>query len=110
MKMTDSIKAGLFVKETQVEMLAVTIGNVHGKYAMNPPQLDFARLQEIRQQLFNQNCQPFLVLHGASGLPSDLIQQCIQSDVVKFNVNTDLRTAALHFMKDSMINNPKVCL
>lgn len=108
--MTDPIKAVRFVQETKVELLAVTIGNVHGKYAMNPPQLDFDRLQQIRRNLQAEQCHPHLVLHGASGLPSNLIQQCIQHEVVKFNVNTDLRTSALDFMKKELTSNPKVSM
>jgi tagatose 1,6-diphosphate aldolase GatY/KbaY len=41
--MTDPDQAAEFVKETQVDALAVTIGNVHGKYR-SEPKLDFKRL------------------------------------------------------------------
>lgn len=110
MKMTDPVQAVRFVQETKIDLLAVTIGNVHGKYAMNPPQLDFTRLQQIRHNLHTQRLFPHLVLHGASGLPHDLIQQCIHHEVVKFNVNTDLRTSALTFLKKTLETNPKVSL
>jgi fructose/tagatose bisphosphate aldolase len=78
-------------------LLAVTIGNVHGKYAL-PPRLDFPRFKKIQQNILSfcgKEKMPFFVLHGASGLPSDLIHLAINSGIVKFNVNTDLRTAAI---------------
>ena len=34
-----------------------------------------------------------LVLHGASGLPADMIKECTAAGVVKYNVNTEVRSA-----------------
>jgi fructose/tagatose bisphosphate aldolase len=98
MKMTDPFKVNQFVQETNVDLLAVTIGNVHGKYVL-PPDLDFARLKQINEQLSHSSVtkKPFLVLHGASGLPKELIQQSKELGIVKFNVNTDVRTAAMNY-------------
>jgi len=90
-KMTDPRDAGIFVKSTKVDMLAVTIGNVHGKYS-KPPELDFPRLEAIRASVHSD--LP-LVLHGASGLSANLISGAISRGVCKFNVNTDLRIAAI---------------
>ena len=88
-KMTNPNEAKVFVKETGVDMLAVTIGNVHGKYS-RPPSLDFDRLSAIKN---NVPINLPLVLHGASGLPSNLIAQSIRQGICKFNVNTDIRDA-----------------
>lgn len=86
-RLTDPAQAAAFVAATGVDMLAVCIGNVHGRYA-RPPQLDFARLGAIRRAV------PLpLVLHGASGLPDDAVQRAIELGVCKFNVNTELREA-----------------
>ena len=103
-KMTDPACVAMYLKETGVDMLAVTIGNVHGLYT-NPPKLDFPRLEEIRRNL------PVnfpLVLHGASGLSEDLIRESISRGVSKFNVNTDLRVAAMEAIKLTIKNNKKV--
>lgn len=86
-------------------MLAVTIGNVHGKYS-RPPQLDFTRLNRILREVVDSSCPNIqathLVLHGASGLPSSLIHRAIKEGrVCKLNVNTDLREAALGSMRDA---------
>jgi tagatose 1,6-diphosphate aldolase GatY/KbaY len=70
-KMTDPDQAVEFVRATQVDSLAVTIGNVHGEYK-SPPRLDFPRLERIRRNLSLP-----LVLHGASGKPEAMISQSI---------------------------------
>lgn len=101
-KMTDPDQALAFVRLTQVDSLAVTIGNVHGEYK-SPPRLDFARLQRIRHLLDIP-----LVLHGASGLPASMIQQSIQLGVCKFNVNTEVRQAYMQALKQEVCDvSPK---
>ena len=72
-------------------VLAVTIGNVHGKYAKQPPQLDWARLDAVRAEAGETP----LVLHGASGLPDDMLRRAIRAGICKFNVNTEVRAAAV---------------
>jgi tagatose 1,6-diphosphate aldolase GatY/KbaY len=95
-KMTDPDQAAEFVKETQVDALAVTIGNVHGKYR-SEPRLDFARLEKIRNRV-----DVPLVLHGASGLPEEMIKRSIELGVCKFNVNTEVRLAYLDVLRTSL--------
>eukprot|EP00968_Pinguiococcus_pyrenoidosus_P019700 scaffold2173_cov250-Pinguiococcus_pyrenoidosus.AAC.2 len=46
-KMTDPAVVAEFIAETRVDALAVTIGNVHGKYARSPPVLDWDRLDQV---------------------------------------------------------------
>jgi tagatose 1,6-diphosphate aldolase GatY/KbaY len=92
--MTDPDQAKDFVAATGVDFLAVTIGNVHGKYH-SEPRLDFARLAKVRQQVSIP-----LVLHGASGLPALMIQRSIELGVCKFNVNTEVRQQYLQFWRE----------
>lgn len=94
-KMTDPVEAKTFVQATQVDALAVTIGNVHGEYK-SEPRLDFERLIKIRQ---NVGEDVLLVLHGASGLPAEMISRSIQLGVCKFNVNTEVRQAYMTMLK-----------
>ncbi|KAH8073954.1 3-hydroxyisobutyrate dehydrogenase [Aureococcus anophagefferens] len=47
-KMTDPAVVAKFLAATGVEALAVTVGNVHGRYAKSPPDLDWARLDAVR--------------------------------------------------------------
>jgi tagatose 1,6-diphosphate aldolase GatY/KbaY len=93
-KMTDPDQAREFVAATQVDFLAVTIGNVHGQY-YSEPRLDFDRLDRVRQRVSIP-----LVLHGASGLPALMIQRSIELGVCKFNVNTEVRQKYLDFWRE----------
>jgi tagatose 1,6-diphosphate aldolase GatY/KbaY len=92
-KFTDPTQAAEFVAQTGVDMLAVCIGNVHGRYRTEP-RLDFERLAAIRDAV------PVpLVLHGASGLPENMVRRSIELGICKFNVNTEVRGAYLESLK-----------
>ena len=92
-KMTDPAVVGRFLAATSVDALAVTIGNVHGKYAKAEPELDWPRLDAVRDAAGGRHGTP-LVLHGASGLPEPMVHRAIAAGVTKFNVNTEVRAAA----------------
>jgi tagatose 1,6-diphosphate aldolase GatY/KbaY len=95
-KLTDADQAAHFVAHTRVDALAVCIGNIHGHYR-GEPRLDFDRLAAIRQAV------PVpLVLHGASGLPEAMVRHAIELGVCKFNVNTEVRAAYLHALKEHL--------
>jgi tagatose 1,6-diphosphate aldolase GatY/KbaY len=83
--LTDPEEAAWFVAETGCDCLAVSIGNVHGKYA-RPPALDWQRLAAIRERV-----DVPLSLHGASGIPDADVRRAISLGVCKVNVNTELR-------------------
>ncbi len=83
--LTDPRAAGVFVAATGCDCLAVSIGNVHGRYAA-PPQLDWDRLAAIRDQV-----EVPLSLHGASGLPDTDVRRAIALGVCKVNINTEVR-------------------
>lgn len=92
-RMTDPAKAADFIAQTHVDMLAICIGNVHGSYP-GEPRLDFDRLERIRRAV-----DVPLVLHGASGLPEAAIRRSIELGICKFNVNTEVRKAALEALR-----------
>lgn len=98
-KMTDPVQAAEFVAATQVDSLAVTIGNVHGQYR-SEPKLDFERLEKIRHSV-----EVPLVLHGASGLPTEMIHRSIALGVCKFNVNSQIRQAYLTSMRTTLASD-----
>ncbi len=85
--LTNPDEAAEFVRKTKIDILAVSIGNIHGIYAENPL-LDFKLLEEISAKVK----KPFS-LHGGSGIPKTQIQESIKKGVVKINVNTELRLA-----------------
>lgn len=83
--LTDPDQAVEFAERTGADCLAVSIGNVHGRYR-TAPRLDWNRLAAIRSRL----ALP-LSLHGASGLAGDDVRRAIGGGIVKINVNTELR-------------------
>lgn len=84
--LTDPGLAKKFVKETGVDILAVSIGNIHGVYTSGP-KLDFVRLQELKEIGLPMS------LHGGSGITEDQVKRAIGLGITKINVNTELREA-----------------
>ena len=85
---TNPQEALRFVKETDVDSLAIAIGTAHGKY-VGIPKLDFDRLQEIKALLPNTP----IVLHGASGIGEADLTKATTLGVNKINIDTDVRQA-----------------
>ena len=77
------------VADLGVTMLAAGIGNIHGKYPENWAGLSFDTLDAIQKQTGDMP----LVLHGGTGIPSDMIQKAISLGVAKINVNTECQLA-----------------
>jgi fructose-bisphosphate aldolase class II len=108
--LTDPEAAKEFVERTGVDALAVAIGASHGAYKFKgEPKLDFERLKAIRKKV-----KILLVLHGASsvpswiinkatkwgaelsgakGIPEEHIKEAISLGITKINIDTDLRLA-----------------
>ncbi|WP_051821277.1 class II fructose-bisphosphate aldolase [Streptomyces sp. SCSIO 75703] len=93
--LTDPDEAARFADATGVDLLAVSVGNVHGFYR-GVPALDLDRLAKIAAAT-----DVPLVLHGASGLPSDVITAAIDTGVCKINVNTELRRAVFAHLEEA---------
>ena len=73
------------IADLGVDILAAGIGNIHGKYPDNWAGLNFEVLAEIEKAT---SPMP-LVLHGGTGIPSDMIKKAISLGVSKINVNTE---------------------
>ena len=84
-----------FVRETQVDALAIAIGTAHGAYKTKP-RLDIERLKEIRAVLDTP-----LVLHGGSGLSDDDFRNTIQNGIAKINIFTDICVAGEKGMREA---------
>ncbi|MEU6376603.1 class II fructose-bisphosphate aldolase [Streptomyces sp. NPDC046909] len=96
--MTDPAQAADFVAQTDVDALAVAVGNVHG-FTTTPVTLDLPRLAKIHSTV------PIpLVLHGASGLPTPQLQGALTRGVAKINVNAELRRAYLQAVQSQLPN------
>lgn len=121
---TDPQKAFNFVKETSVDMLAVSIGTSHGAYKYSGTQtLRFDILSEIEKRLVDFP----LVLHGAStidknlihvinnnggkilnscGIPENLLKTAVKDHhIVKVNTDSDLRLAITSMTRQCLSEN-----
>ncbi len=91
--LTDPKKAETFVKETCIDALSVSIGNVH-TLINEEATIDLKLLKEIRESV------PIpLVIHGGSGFPKDRLKDCLKYGVAKFNVGTVLKKVYIDGIK-----------
>lgn len=79
---TDPLSALRFCLETNIDALAVAIGNAHGNYPV-APKLKFDVLKAI-----NAACKTHLVLHGGTGITPEDFQECIRNGIRKTNIAT----------------------
>ena len=73
-----------FVEKTGCDLLAVSIGNVHGLDLV--PHIDIDLLDRI-----NKICPVPLVMHGGSGIPYEILQEARKHGLLKCNFGADLR-------------------
>jgi fructose-bisphosphate aldolase class II len=120
-----------FVRATAVDSLAVAIGNSHGAYKFKGDQhLNLDRLKAIKKALLDAGLGDYpLVLHGASSVPKDLVQEINkyggklgedtagvpEADIeiarrvgcTKVNIDTDLRLAMTAAIRKVLAESPK---
>lgn len=101
LRYTNPDQALEFVKSTNIDSLAISIGTAHGLYK-EEPNLDYDRLVDI----FNKVDVP-LVLHGASNVPHDMVRKAIELGISKVNIATDLKIPFSDALKQHFIDNPK---
>ncbi len=82
---TDPDMAEDFCKQTNIDWLAISIGNAHGFYK-GKPEIQFEILENI-----SKLCPIPLVLHGGTGIPQSDIQRAIGMGIAKVNVGTEIR-------------------
>ena len=89
-------------ERTHIDSLAPALGSVHGPYK-GEPKLNFERMKQINEAL------PIpLVLHGASGIPDDMIKEAIASGISKINVNTDFQMVWTDAVRKLLEENKEV--
>lgn len=99
---TDPKAAADFVSRTNVDALAIAVGNAHGDYKF-PPKLDFNRISQIAEAV-----DVPLVLHGGSGLTDDDFRKAINTGISKVNIFTDINKAQVQGMQEGInagVNN-----
>ena len=126
MLLTDPEEAAQFVKETDVDALAIAIGTSHGAYKFTQKPtgqiLRIDRVKEIHERIPDTH----LVMHGSSsvpeewleiinnyggdmgqtyGVPVEEIVQGIKHGVRKVNIDTDLRMASTGAVRKHLAEN-----
>ncbi|MAW33472.1 MAG: fructose-bisphosphate aldolase class II [Proteobacteria bacterium] len=127
MLLTDPSEAESFVKETQVDALAIAIGTSHGAYKFSrKPTGDILAMERIKE-IHERIPHTHLVMHGSSsvpqewleiiranggdlketyGVPVEEIQEGIKHGVRKINIDTDVRLAMTGSMRQFFVRNP----
>ena len=99
---TDPAEAAQFAKETGVDAMAISVGNVHLQQDQSGG-LDEDRIAAI-QALTNVP----LVIHGGSGVPAAQRQRLGQTtNICKFNIGTELRMAFGAAMREAVNKDPE---
>ena len=91
-----------FVDATNIDLLAVGIGNAHGFYSSSDC-IDINLLKEVYQQVPNQK----FVLHGGTGIEPAKIIEMKSYGIHKINVSTELKDVYLTASKYHIESNKK---
>ncbi len=91
-----------FEKETGLSSMAVGVGTAHGVYKTTPV-LNTELISELKGLLTVP-----MVLHGASGLSDEAIQECVRRGMCKVNFATELRIAYSNGVKETLKEKPDV--
>lgn len=101
---TDPDQAEYFVKETNIDTLAVAIGTSHGLYPKGKkPKLNIDLLKEINSRLSIP-----IVLHGGSGNPDEEVRESVIYGVGKVNLSSDLKSVFFEEVRNTLIENKKI--
>jgi len=95
---TDPEEASRFVQATGVDLLAVSVGNVH-IMVDGDQDLDLPRLEAIQQRVATP-----LVLHGGTGISTESLKSAISLGVVKVNYGTYLKQWYLEAIRKLVCN------
>lgn len=100
--LTKPEQAKKFVEATEIDALAVVIGNLHGIQAESK-KLFLDRLKEIQKAVQGT----LLVLHGGSDTEEKDIKKAIELGIVKININTELRVAYSDALEKEIKKHPE---
>lgn len=98
---TDPQDAIVFARETGVDAMAISVGNVHLQQDREGG-LDEARIRDI-----DAATDVPLVIHGGSGVPdAQRLALATSSSIAKFNIGTELRMAFGSALRDAVNADP----
>ncbi|MDH5655463.1 MAG: fructose-bisphosphate aldolase class II [Spirochaetia bacterium] len=126
MLLTDPEEAAQFVKQTNVDALAIAIGTSHGAYKFTrPPTGDILAIQRVKE-IHERIPSTHLVMHGSSSVPQEWLEiinnfggdmgqtygvpvkeivEGIKHGVRKVNIDTDLRMASTGAVRRHLSEN-----
>jgi len=99
-QLTDPDEAQTFANATNVDAVAVSIGNVH-RLESATSSVDLSLLGKIATVVE----QP-LVIHGTSGIPDVDLEKMAKTSVCKFNIGTRLRMAFGTALRQTLADHP----
>lgn len=99
--MTNRDDAKYFVESTGVDLLAPSVGNIHGMVKGGNPRLDIKRIKEIKEAT-----DVPLVLHGGSGIADEDFTSAIKAGIAMIHINTEIRVAYKEALEKSLKDNP----
>lgn len=95
-QLTDPDEAEMFVRATNVDSLAVALGNIHASYG-EKVKINLEHLQVIHDRLGIP-----IVLHGGTGVSEDDVKGAISRGVSKVNIATEWRRATIDYLRDQL--------
>lgn len=98
--MTDPASARAFVQNTGVDLLAVSVGNIHIQVNGERRELDLQRLEEIAVAASIP-----LSLHGGSGISNESIKAAISLGVAKVNYGTYIKQKYLRAIRKALASS-----
>lgn len=99
--MTKPEDAKYFVEKTGINLLAPSVGNIHGMLKGGNPKLDIKRIKKIYEI-----CSVPLVLHGGSGISDEDFTNAIQAGISVVHINTEIRVAYKEALEKYLKENP----
>ncbi len=101
-KMTQVADVLPFIEQTDIDLLAISVGTAHGLYPAGvKPKIDFQRLQELHAA----STRP-LALHGGSGTPAEDIRRVSEFGVAKINVGAAVFEAGKSAVEQALKQHP----
>ncbi|MCM2339501.1 MAG: class II fructose-bisphosphate aldolase [Burkholderiales bacterium] len=100
--MTKPEDAKYFVERTGIDLLAPSVGNIHGMVKGGNPKLDIERIKTIREA---SNVP--LVLHGGSGISDEDFKEAIKAGISIIHINTEIRVAYKEAVEKYLDENEK---
>ena len=100
---TDPRDAERFVSETDIDLLAPSVGNIHGVVRSGQPDLSYDLIFVIRH-----TANIPLVLHGGSGIAQQDIVNAIDSGITIIHVNTEIRALFRDALERSLDSNSTI--